>query len=334
MAKFFLAKGADMNARDFDNTTCLHYSVQFCKDPEITRFLVEKGADVNAVNDFLVTPFHLCANYSCNGLPFYLIEKGADYTRITRQNQNALHFSLISGCDTVSAFLMEHGLDINLIDSSGNNPLHMAMMSNRTAMALQLIDRGSDINLKNNENKLSLYFSLLNNNDTLTKALLDREVNLDQEQSEEHYLYMAAEKENTKVVGWLLDKGLKNPMICDKHETCFATAFVYSVSARKAPVDQKAGLFQNSLNIYKVAREKYQGEINKINAQNAAKVAGQCCLAASTGTVVYGVDYNTQRLAYLRNRVANCELKMDLLEKTITCINSAQGHDAIVDCYE
>jgi ankyrin repeat protein len=269
-----------------------------------------------------------------------LIEKGADYKKITSQNENCLHLSLESHCDTMSKFFIQQGLNINLIDAKGDNPLNKAAASDRTALAAKLINLGADINVKNKEGKTSLYYAISNSDIPLVGLLLDKNVNLQQDANEKSYLYLAAERENSDIVESLLKKGLQNPMKCDIHETCFSTAFVYSVNARIVPDDQKLGYFQNSLNIYKVAKEKYQNELNKIRAKNTAKFCGEICLSAasSAATGYYysggvGADYQVDRRVYLKERIDKCNAKIASLEKTISCINSAQGQLGISDCY-
>src|SRR5688572_11763410 len=49
-----LEQGADVNARSVDGTTALHWAV-YQADLELIGNLIEKGADVNAANDYGAT---------------------------------------------------------------------------------------------------------------------------------------------------------------------------------------------------------------------------------------------------------------------------------------
>ncbi|MCJ7447864.1 MAG: ankyrin repeat domain-containing protein [Bacteroidales bacterium] len=340
-ARFLMERGADIKATDSHGNTSLHYAIENCKNSDIINLLMERGIDINAGNRGSYTPFHYSILYSCDiGLPFKMIEKGADFTRITSENENSLHLSLEAGCDTLSKFLIQQGLDINLIDAKGDNPLNKAAAAGRTAMAAKLISLGADINLKNKEGNTSIYYAISSNDNALVGLLLENNVNLQQSEKEKPYLYLAAEHENAIIVESLLNKGLQNPMLCDIHESCYSTAFVYSVNARLVPDNQKLGYFQNSLNIYKVAKEKYQNELNKIRAKNSAKFCGEVCLVAASTAATgyyyygdYGVDYEAGRRLYLNERIDKCNSRIASLEKTITCINSAQGQQSILNCY-
>ncbi len=373
-AKFFMENGADIQTTDYQGNTSLIYAIKNDKIPDMVYYLIEKGCDFNIANNNGYTPFHYSVLYGCDhiDLPFYLIKNGADYKSITRMNENALHLALESGCDTISSFLIKNGIDINLIDRNGNNPLLKALIGvrafisrqlneqgvdmnlvapyienqlkeqtvyGRSLLAQRLILLGSDINLKNAEGKTSLSYAIENNDETVVKMLLDRNVNLKQSEDEKPYLYMAAERENAALVEALLLKGAENPMLCDIHDNCYNTAFVYSVNARIVPDDQKLSYFQNSLNIYKVAKEKYQTELNKIRAKNTAKVCGQACLIVGSASVgsyyagpVGGVDYETERRNYLNGQIEKCKGKIVKYEYVVNCIS--QGQTKMEDCYE
>ncbi len=341
-AMFFIDHGANINVTDYHGNTSLHYAIENCTTDEMTFFLIEKGVDINKANNEMYTPFHYSVLFSCDILPYFLIDKGADYKKITALNENALHLSIESGCDSMSNFLIQHGLDINLIDNQGNNPLLKAIIARNSYMTEKLMDLGCDINLRNNSGKSSIYYAVSNNDTKLVKDLLDRDVNIVQEPGDESYVYISAEFENDEITEALLRRGVENPMQCDIHETCYKTAYVYSINARIVPDDQKLKYYQNSLNIYKVAEEKYKQELNKIRAKNTAKFCGEVCLmsAAVASSPSYytpyygpGFDYEDDRRAYLKNRIDICKDRIQKLENTINCINSAKDKTNLTECF-
>ena len=57
-----LERGADVNARQPDGASALHWAVHW-QDTEMVRLLIRARADVNAVNEYGVMPLSLaCAN--------------------------------------------------------------------------------------------------------------------------------------------------------------------------------------------------------------------------------------------------------------------------------
>jgi ankyrin repeat protein len=332
-AKFFIEKGANIQATDNDGNTSLHYAIANNEQNKIAYFLIDKGVKIEQANKNGETPFHYSLLYSCNELPFYLIEKGADINKMTSFNENALHLSAESGCDTITNYLINKGLDINLIDAKGNSPLYKALMGNHSVIAENFIKMGADVNLVNNEGNNSLFYTINNNDTYLTKLLLDKGVSIEQKSTQEPYLYVAADNSNEAIIEALLLNGAKNPMRCDVHDECYKTAFIYSINARIVPEDQKLNYYQNSLNIYKVAKEKYKNELNKIRAKNTARFCGEVCLiagsASSYGSPTYyggGVDYEAERRIYLKDRIEKCESMINTLENTINSISKSPGN--------
>lgn len=336
-AEFFLRKGADIKVTDLSGNTCLHYAIENVTDPQIIYMLVEEGAEVNALNNERYTPFHYSILFACPKLPFYFIEKGADFHTITQFNENALHLALESGCDTIADFLLANQIDYLLIDNKGNSPLLSAMKSNREESAKKLLELDTNINHEDNEGYNSLFYAVTNENAELVKILLKKGISLEQAATRENYLQIAASKENADIVESLLRFGVVNPLICDTHEACFRTAFIYSIESRLVADSLKAGYIENSMNIYIAAKDKYKKELNKIRAKNTAKFIGECCLAASassTGNYYYGTgfDYELDYTEYLKNQIDKCKMRATSLEKVLNCMTTG-GKEALIDCF-
>jgi Ankyrin repeats (3 copies) len=262
---------------------------------------------------------------------------------IDQNGNNPLLKALIGPRALVARQLSElsgQGVNIALMTPYIEQQLKDKNLQGSSLLAQRLIKLGADINLKNVEGRTSLFYAIDNNDETIVNMLLERNFKLRQsEDDEKTYLYLAAEHENAAIVEALLRSGAENPMLCDIHDNCYYTAFVYSVNARIVPDDQKLSYFQNSLNIYKVALEKYKTELNKIRARNTAKVCGQACLifgSAAVGSYYYGpvggVDYETERRNYLNGQIEKCKSKITKYEYVVNCIS--QGQTKIEDCYQ
>ena len=70
--------GADVNVRDRNNATPLHYTSRHSRNPEIIKLLIEKGADINAKIKSGAAPLHEAASYMNLEATKVLIEAGAD----------------------------------------------------------------------------------------------------------------------------------------------------------------------------------------------------------------------------------------------------------------
>ena len=101
-----------VRARSADDGTALHFAA-FFRQPEATRLLVERGADLEAVASTFgdVTP---------------------------------LHSACASGERESARILLEAGADPNVRQQGGFTPLHAAAQSGDEELAQLLLDRGAD----------------------------------------------------------------------------------------------------------------------------------------------------------------------------------------------
>ena len=58
-----LESGADVDARDKNGWTPLHWAVRYIQEPEVLRVLIQAGADVDARDGRGATPLHTAAAF-------------------------------------------------------------------------------------------------------------------------------------------------------------------------------------------------------------------------------------------------------------------------------
>ncbi len=130
-------KGANVNARDQFRETPLHYAV-LNNHSEIVKVLLEHNADANARNWLEETPLHLAA------------EKG--FIKIVR-------------------LLLSYAADVNARDTSGETPLHKAARSGHFNVVKELVSYGADVNAKNNNDLTPADLAEQNNHPKIAKYL-------------------------------------------------------------------------------------------------------------------------------------------------------------------
>lgn len=144
-----LAKGADVNARQVDGTTALHWAVRF-DDLEMADLLIRAGADVSAANRQGVRPIQLAALNGNAAMLQRLIRAGADPNQpLTRFNDTALMMAARTGKTDAIALLLESGADVNARETWGGTTALMWAVSERHAGAVKLlIEHGADVNAR------------------------------------------------------------------------------------------------------------------------------------------------------------------------------------------
>jgi len=123
--KYFVSQGANVNAKDDDGKTSLHFAARE-SNIEVIKFLVYKGADVNAKTRGEATPLHGAAIRGNVEVVKFLVSKGADVNAKTSGEAIPLHGAASWGNVEVVQFLLSKGADVNAKNDNGKTPADMA----------------------------------------------------------------------------------------------------------------------------------------------------------------------------------------------------------------
>ncbi|MGL4944336.1 MAG: ankyrin repeat domain-containing protein [Thermoguttaceae bacterium] len=153
--KFCAKYGTNVEWCNDSGETLLHIAVME-KNIGVVRFLIEKGANINAeaTGDEWTggwnagyTPLHYAARFNRNlEILKLLIEKGADWKLL---GWSPLHVAVVkeSICDVQR--LLDDGENVSVQDQNGRTPLHLAVEWNNNIDIIKLlIDKGAGDNAK------------------------------------------------------------------------------------------------------------------------------------------------------------------------------------------
>jgi ankyrin repeat protein len=134
-----------VNAADPTGTTALHWAVQG-NLADVTRRLLQAGANVRAANRYGVTPLQLAAvngNASMVGL---LLEAGADPNAVLPEGETVLMTAARTGAVDVLTVLLDRGADIHARERLyGETALVWAAAENHPEAVRTLIARGAPV---------------------------------------------------------------------------------------------------------------------------------------------------------------------------------------------
>jgi len=142
VAKFLISAGADLNICAKDGTTAILDAAE--SSEEITKLLLEKGADIKALrNDgrgiFTSCIFGILMGNTDLGLAEFVLEKGADINEKATSGDvegwAAIHYAVSNGNEELVSFLVKKGADVNAITKDGLTPLSIANSNEYAAIA-------------------------------------------------------------------------------------------------------------------------------------------------------------------------------------------------------
>ncbi len=140
-----LAEGVDVNARQADEATALHWAAHW-EHQAMVDLLLRAGADVNAANDLATTPL-IMASASGNGaIVEALLAAGADANTARASGETALMLAARTGSLLSVSALLAAGADVNATESTrGQSALMWAAANAHPDIVDALLDHGADV---------------------------------------------------------------------------------------------------------------------------------------------------------------------------------------------
>jgi len=155
-------------------------------DTATVRFLVEKGAAINARNELGDTALVLAASHGNVEAIKLLLSKGADVNAVDAPEGvhvkngpvalgsfTALLYAVVYGGYDAVKLLLDAGAKVNVQEVRGMTPLMLAIGSDRPdpRVVRLLVERGADVNIKSNDGETTADWARKFNNPPILEAL-------------------------------------------------------------------------------------------------------------------------------------------------------------------
>ncbi len=198
-----------VNAKTERGTTPLHYACT-SKNIEIVKFLITKGADINAMNDSLYSPLHYAAAYNQPEVVKFLLMNEAELEARTREGETPLHMTCYDGALEAAKILIEYGADLHVRNDYGRTALLLvARESGSVEMAKLLLDKGADINVVDKANDNTLELAAWRGFRDLVNFLLDKGAKIpDQSKARQSLLNHSIKRRLERLLQALIKAGL------------------------------------------------------------------------------------------------------------------------------
>ena len=169
-----LDRGADVKAVDGTGETAL-FKAALGKSPEVVALLVERGIPVNAENIYAETALNAGSRDGDPAVVKMLLDLGADIDGAESGARTALHSAAANKNPDVAALLLDRGADLEAtMDFVGGTALLIAAQEGALETAELLLDRGAEPNEANFSGWTPLYSAALSGNARMARLLIDR----------------------------------------------------------------------------------------------------------------------------------------------------------------
>lgn len=174
IARFLIDKGADVNLEENSGFTALFWAVTG-NDAELTLALLQKGADVNHKTKDGQTPLLSAVDGDSLSMVRLLVDKGADVNTADADGKTALHHAAVRGNMQTLTFLIDRGVPVNAKDKSGMTALHYASVYGYSSVGKVLLAKGADPSIKDKQKHDAAWYSSWYGNTDMTRLLAGKE---------------------------------------------------------------------------------------------------------------------------------------------------------------
>ena len=100
------------------------------REPEMFEVMLKRGANVNARDYEDNTPLHYAAKANFKEIyPLISGKEGSEMALINAQGKAPLHLAVEYGSTDIVKLFLEDGIDLGVPDDAGNTPLSLAITS-------------------------------------------------------------------------------------------------------------------------------------------------------------------------------------------------------------
>lgn len=168
-AKWLIERGADVNAKDDKGRQPLH----LVSAVHTADLLLSSGAQLHIKDKDGLSPLHHIIQRDSLDVLNLFIKNGA--LSDSSLDETLLHFAILGGSRRTVAALLAGGVVVNSRNPDGETPLHIATRLSRADMVQRLLIAGADHTITNRLGDIPLHIASHMENPTIVKLLLSHD---------------------------------------------------------------------------------------------------------------------------------------------------------------
>jgi len=171
-----LQSGFDINQRDEENVTLLHWAA-INNRKEIVQYFLKLGAEIDAIGgELMSTPLHWATRQGHAAIIVLLLQAGANPAARDGEGCAAIHLAAQFGHTAIVGYLIAKGQNVNTQDANGMTALMWACYRTSSIDPVRLlVTLGSSLTMTDNvQGNTALHWSILAKNSTCTSILVNK----------------------------------------------------------------------------------------------------------------------------------------------------------------
>lgn len=172
IVKWLLEKGADVNAQGGKYGNALHAAVSGGYS-EVVQQLLDSGADVNAQGEYFANALQAAAATGHEAIVQLLLKNGANVNARGGRYGTTLQSAVVRGHGEIVQYLLNNGADINAQGGQFGNALQAAAAGGYTALVKQLLNKGADVNIEGGQYGNALQAAAATGHEEIVQTLLE-----------------------------------------------------------------------------------------------------------------------------------------------------------------
>jgi ankyrin repeat protein len=174
ITRLLLEAGANVNAVNFEGTTSLKEAAQIGAT-EVVGLLIERGANLDHAPYVLKDgPLIVAAAKDHIEVVRLLLTAGANSQAQQSGGWSCLHYSLLNKNKEMTELVLGYCPDVNASTRGGLRPLHLASMAGFADICLQLVDLGAEVEARDSGGLTALRVAVQAGELEVVKILIER----------------------------------------------------------------------------------------------------------------------------------------------------------------
>ncbi|KAF5670521.1 ankyrin protein 3 [Fusarium heterosporum] len=204
--KQLLKSDANASSRSVNGNTALHFAILQGHQSVLKPLLECDSSLIFSTNDLSQTPLFSGVIRGSSSVIKLLLEKGADIRALDRFKNSLLHHLASSDKSSVLKLILEHGADINWQNTQGHTPLHVAIITGQSSAIKILLENRCRVDIPDNLGRRALHEAAVSGNKYCTQQLLEQNVVVDvRDNDSQTALVYAVQGRHVSIVKLLLE---------------------------------------------------------------------------------------------------------------------------------